>query len=206
MVVFSFDSTGSMCHVLDEVRTNITEMADRLLKDIPNIRIGIDLCTDGSALCAWVKGVGELDSDSIPKAYEYVLCEAQTFSWQGLNCAFVLMGDAPPHKDSFTDQGIFWGDELDKCVAMGIKVNGVQVRSSPECADFFHEISECSGGIYLVLDQFSLINSMFVAVCYKQLGNEKVDQYCKELEQQGQLDQGHMNMFGAYQSNAVHPS
>eukprot|EP00727_Mastigamoeba_balamuthi_P012279 m51a1_g7674 putative ubiquitin-conjugating enzyme (407) ;mRNA; f:511662-515947 len=127
----------------------------------------------------------------------YVLREAQTFSWQAPNRAFVLVGDAYPHKDSFTDQGIFWGDELEKCVAMGIKVYGVQVGSSPECDDFYHEISDRSGGIYLALDQFSLINSMFMAVCYKEMSNEKVDQYRKELEREGQLDQGHKNMFGS---------
>ncbi len=40
-VVFSFDTTGSMYPCLEEVRHKLKEIIERLLKDIPNIRIAL---------------------------------------------------------------------------------------------------------------------------------------------------------------------
>jgi hypothetical protein len=40
-IVFSFDTTGSMAACLALVRKKVSETVWRLMKDIPNIRIGI---------------------------------------------------------------------------------------------------------------------------------------------------------------------
>ena len=40
-IVFSFDTTGSMCSCLDEVRGRVQDMVQRLQSDIPGIRIAI---------------------------------------------------------------------------------------------------------------------------------------------------------------------
>ena len=40
-LVFSFDTTGSMSRVIQEVREKLKEMVRRLLADIPGIRIAI---------------------------------------------------------------------------------------------------------------------------------------------------------------------
>lgn len=40
-LVFSFDTTGSMYSCLGEVRKNLETMINRILTDIPNIRIAV---------------------------------------------------------------------------------------------------------------------------------------------------------------------
>ena len=58
-----------------------------------------------------------------------MLRRAQQLSWQRDSAkALVVIGDATPHPPSYTDQSVFWRDELEKLVRMGIKVYGVQVR------------------------------------------------------------------------------
>jgi hypothetical protein len=56
-VVFSFDTTGSMASCLTEVRKKVTETVARLMKDIPNMRIGIighgDYCDQVFTLFFW---------------------------------------------------------------------------------------------------------------------------------------------------------
>ena len=42
-LVFSFDTTGSMYSCLGEVRKNLETMINRILTDIPNIRIAVSL-------------------------------------------------------------------------------------------------------------------------------------------------------------------
>ena len=36
--------------------------------------------------------------------------------------AFVMIGDEPPHHSGFTDQNLFWKDEVDVLAGMGVKV------------------------------------------------------------------------------------
>eukprot|EP00727_Mastigamoeba_balamuthi_P002900 m51a1_g12607 putative von willebrand factor type a (565) ;mRNA; r:611-2970 len=219
-LVFAFDTTASMVTAIGEVRKKISEMSRRLLKEIPGIRIGLiafadydsesyvintlDLCQDTDKLCEWTQSVKGTRGWTVPEAYELVLHRARSMSWKAPNRALVLIGDSVPHRDTFTDQKTYWRDELDELVKMDVKVYGVVCRTGrgPGAAEedaFYQEVSDRSGGIFLELRQFELMNDMFMAVCFKEFSDDRVEAYRQEIcaAAGGQLDEGHERMFAS---------
>lgn len=57
------------------------------------------------------------------QCYEWVLRKAQMLDWSEDSAkALVVIGDCEPHPPSYTDQNIFWKDEVDVLKGMGVKV------------------------------------------------------------------------------------
>ena len=135
-IVFSFDTTGSMCKCIDEVRDRLQDMIRRLASDIPMLRIGViahgdycdaehfyvskqvDLTTDGQALCDFVRDVSGTGGGDFEECYELALRKARTeMSWSaGTQRSLVVIGDAIPHEvdyDLNTDN-IDWRQETDQ--------------------------------------------------------------------------------------------
>jgi hypothetical protein len=134
-IVFSFDTTGSMSAILDEVIGRLQEMIQRLQADIPSIRIAviahgdycdkemfyvtkhIDFSTDSAALCEFVKGVGCTGGGDTDECYELVLRMVRgEFTWTpGSQRALVMIGDAPPHEPDYplNEMGIDWRVETE---------------------------------------------------------------------------------------------
>ena len=128
-IVFSFDTTGSMSKILDEVKGRLQDMIQRLQADIPGIRIGIiahgdycdaevfylikklDLTNDIKELCEFVQNVEGTGGGDEDECYEYVLHVARTeISWLAqtitgredhVNRILVLIGDAGPHEPDY---------------------------------------------------------------------------------------------------------
>jgi hypothetical protein len=93
--------TGSMYSCLEQVKQKIKEICKRLIKDIPDIKIGIiahgdycdyssygvlkilDLCKDANKICNFVDQAGSSGGGDAPEAYELVLREANELSWTG---------------------------------------------------------------------------------------------------------------------------
>lgn len=205
-VVFSFDTTGSMYPCLEEVRTKLAEIATRLLKDIPNIRLAfiahgdycdqdqsyvikaLDFSTDVKALTSFVKEVGKTGGGDAPEAYELVLRDALSLSWDAQHSkALIVIGDEIPHPASYTDQGIFWKDYVRDLANAGIAVYGVQALSNAHATPFYSEIATSSGGFHLHLKDFALITEMFVAVCFRATSQEKFDEYQMMVESKGDV-------------------
>jgi len=199
-VVFSFDTTGSMAACIAEVRKKLTETAERLIKDIPKIRIGfiahgdycdygtyvlekIDLTNDIKALKAWIHRVGNTGGGDAPEAYEYALREARNFSWTPeASKAFVVIGDCDPHPPSYTTLKINWWDELDALIDLGVKVYGVRALDYEEACPFYEELSERSGAVSIRFKHFHLIVDMFLAICYRESSQEKLQKFQEEVE------------------------
>jgi hypothetical protein len=205
-VVFSFDTTGSMYSCLSQVRTKLKGTVERLMHDIPHIRIGViahgdycdqtssyvirhlDLTTDINDLVKFVRDVPKTGGGDTPECYEWVLRRAQQLSWQRDSAkALVVIGDATPHPPSFTDQRIYWRDELQELVQMGIKVYGVQAQNMTESVPFYEELADCSQGAYITFSHFQLITDMFLAVCYKESSDEQLQAYQIECETEGKM-------------------
>ena len=65
--------------------------------------------------------------DFAPQCYEWALRKAQQLDWSDSSAkAFVMIGDCEPHAPSYTDQNIFWMDEVDVLAGMGVKVSQKQ--------------------------------------------------------------------------------
>jgi hypothetical protein len=213
-VVFSFDTTGSMYPCLTQVRRKIRNTVTRLIDEIPGIRIGIiahgDYCDEGSsyviqmldlssdvkAICNFVENVGQTGGGDAPECYELVLREAQSLSWTpNSSRALVLIGDDVPHPPAYTHRKINWRTEVDKLADMGIPVYGVQALNRSHATPFYTELAHKSGGFHLSLDQFSYITDMFLAICYKQTSDAKLEAYEQEVVIQARMSRGLNKMF-----------
>lgn len=202
-IVFSFDTTGSMCSCLDEVRGRVQDMVQRLQSDIPGIRIAIfahgDYCDAGSTyvtkyedftdnvaqLCNFAKtveGTGGGDSD---ECYELVLHQARTeLSWTaGSQRALVMIGDCNPHEPNYPQnkQKLNWRNEADELSKFGVRIYSVQCKDYGDSKKFYQSIADRTGGRHLKLDQFQNIFDFIMAVCYREKGGEFLDNYEKEV-------------------------
>ncbi len=199
-VVFSFDTTGSMSACIREVRKSIKETINRLFLDIPGIRIGIvahgdycdekqtylmksvDITTDKEALINFVTNVGTTGGGDYPEAYEYVLHKVQGFSWNADTMrALVMIGDAYPHEEN--PYGLNWRNEVKELEKMGINIYSVQALcNGPGLSyTFYKQMATMTNGYHLFLDQFVYIVDMFMAICYRQQGEEQLVVYEQEV-------------------------
>jgi len=213
-VVFSFDTTGSMYPCLTQVRRKIKETVTRLMKEVPNMRIGIiahgDYCDKGStyvtkafdlsdntnAICSFVQNVEATGGGDLPECYELVLHEAQSLSWlPHTRKCLVLIGDDVPHGPADNPKKINWRTEIDKLSGMKIPVYGIQCLGRKHATKFYEELAHKSGGFHVTLDQFSYITDLVMAVCYQQSSPEQLKGYEQEVIKEGRMNRGLNKMF-----------
>jgi hypothetical protein len=213
-IIFSFDTTGSMASCLGEVRKKVSETVSRLMKDIPNIRIGIiahgDYCddTEGGSMRTisrldfiGAKGVNEIvnfvnvvhdtGGGDAPEAYELALREARTnFSWRkDASKALVVIGDEVPHPPSYTTEKINWFDETKKLADMGVKIYGIRALGNEYAIPFYEGISSRTGTVSIHFSNFKLIVDMFLAICYREASAEQLQKFTEEVKRDGKMTQ-----------------
>jgi len=203
-VVFSFDTTGSMYPCIREVRRNVEEIVKRLFDEVPGIRVGIivhgdycdvdssylmkmvDLTTDRNKIITFIKEVGNTSGGDYEEAYEYVLREAQKMSWKSDTMrSIVMIGDATPHEQSDCLYKIDWRVEAKELFNMGINIYSVQcldVGYHPQAYTFYKQLAAMTNGMHLKLNQFSYIRDLILALCFRQVSNEKVIEYEQEVK------------------------
>lgn len=218
-VVFTMDTTGSMYPCLAEVRRRVSETVKRLFDDIPGIRIGIiahgdyidrrtsyvthcmDLTNNKDALVDFVKGVGRTDGGDLPECYELALRRAREMHWRdGAKKAVVVVGDAEPHPVHYAlnTLAIDWKDEVRTMGLGGTTIYAVRCleRSYPQFTKFWELLGEMTpGGATIRLHQFPDIVELIHAICYKQAGNEYLEQYEQELISNMRLNRGIANFI-----------
>lgn len=203
-VVISFDTTGSMSSCINEVRKNVTEIVNRLFSEIEGIRIGIvahgdycdekttylmksvDLCeaANKNKIVSFIKETGNTGGGDYPEAYEYVLREVQKMSWSSESLrALVMIGDAYPHDVDSNPHKIDWKNEVKELKDMGINIYSVQALKSGSGLSytFYKQMAQMTNGYHLFLDQFSYIRDMLLAICFKQVGEERLMNYEQEM-------------------------
>lgn len=211
-VCISFDTTGSMYQCLTQVRRSVKSIVSRLFKDIEGLRISIiahgdycdaassyvikvkDFSSDENELIDFISNVGATFGGDAPECYELVLNEARkNLSWKsGTSKVIVLIGDDVPHGPNYPGNvnKIDWRNELGLILEAGINVYGVHampgVRKHSKA--FYEEIAHKTGGFYLTLDQFSNIPDLIMAICYKQNGDESLNNFAQELRAKGRMN------------------
>lgn len=209
-VVFSFDTTGSMSSCINEVKKNLTNLIKRLFTDIPNLRIGViahgdygdegkassylmkqvDLTDNKQKLIDFIQNVGSTHGYDFEEAYEYVLHKSQELTWESDKRILVMIGDATPHEKINNKYNLDWRVETKKLFDMNVNVYGVQCMHNAKSNNFYKSLAKISDGYYLELEVFSSIEDLIMTVCYKQVDDEEVLKYEKEMEDQGRMTKG----------------
>lgn len=220
-VVISLDTTGSMSACLNQARRQISSMAKTLFKEIPNLRMGVvfhgdyedappphgrgpyvirmlDLTDNVSELVRFVQDTPSTGGSWADECYELVLHEVRRFSWRaGVPKVLGLIGDQNPHPPNYhlNEKRIDWRNELDLLTEANIKVYGIQALGRREATKFYSEIAARTGGYHLYLDQFTDVEQVIMAVCYKQQGDERLKEFVDHVQKQGRISRATAQMY-----------
>lgn len=212
-IVFSFDTTGSMYSLLSTIQQRLRECVTRLMADIPNIQIGImahgdycdehlyvlrqhDLSPNVSDLVSFVNDTPGSGGQGNYACYEWVLRNANQLSWrEDAAKALVIIGDVVPHPTSYTNLGISWRDELEALCEKEVKVYGVQAQDFSPANSFYGYMARRSGGAHIKFQHFNLITDMFLAVCYRESGDDQLQAYVAEVENEGRMTEEMMDVM-----------
>ncbi len=130
-----------------------------------------------------------IDGEGMEECYEYVLHKVPSLNWSSESMrSLIIIGDAPPHSKEKTYNNLDWRVELGKVRDKGINIYSVHCLSwgnEPKVKEFFKTIAKETNGYHLYLDQFTMIPSMMMAICYKQMGSERLENYQNELKVSG---------------------
>ncbi len=130
-----------------------------------------------------------IEGEGMEECYEYVLHKVPSLNWSSESMrSLIMIGDAPPHSKEKTYQNLDWRVELGKVRDKGINIYSVHCLSwgdKPKVKEFFKTIAKETNGYHLYLDQFTMIPSMMMAICYKQMGSERLENYQNELKVSG---------------------
>ncbi|HZR42481.1 MAG TPA: vWA domain-containing protein [Ktedonobacteraceae bacterium] len=220
-VVISFDTTGSMSSVLAQVRHKIKQTVERLMGELPNIRIGIivhgdycdeqstyvtqhlDLTQDTVSITDFVEQTPSTGGGDAPECYELVLHEAQGLSWRpDAKRVLVMIGDDIAHAPKDNPQHLDWRTEVAALAARGISIYAVQALNNRYATAFYKEMAATSGGFHLSLGQFSEITAMLIAICYRQHTDIKLLTYEQELEREGRMSRSLKRAFTTMKGHA----
>lgn len=208
-ILISFDTTSSMFPCLSQVRNNVEQLVTKLFKEIPDVRIGIiahgdycdenvtylskmlDFSEDVNKICHFVKNVDRTFGGDAEEAYEWVLNQARTASWKsGTSKSLIMIGDDLPHSTSYkmNFKKLDWKNEAKLLSEAGIKIYSVQALGRSYANHFWKELANISSGYHLSLNQFSDIQNLIMAVGYKQVSDDQLLDYERELIINGQMN------------------
>lgn len=219
-ICISFDTTGSMYPCIGEVKRNVGELINRLFLEIPNIRLSliahgdyederetylmrqVDFTKEKKKLVKFIKEKATATCGfDHEESYEYVLHKAKDLSWDSDETRILIMiGDAPPHPKDKSKMKLDWRKECKELYSdYGVNCIAVQCldRQYAPSTTFYSQLAKLTKGYYLRLDQFSYVREMILAVCFKQVGNARVEQYEQEVRDRmgGGLTTGMRKIF-----------
>ncbi|XP_013405111.1 uncharacterized protein LOC106169974 [Lingula anatina] len=204
-IVFSFDTTGSMSSCIMQVRQSVQDMIQRLMSDIPNLKISVfahgDYCDEGAygyvtkyidftndvgKLCHFVNDVEGTGGGDFEECYELVLHQVrEELSWSpGSQRSLVMIGDATPHQPNYhlNKKRLDWKVETDRLFnELGVNIYAVQCLNNSESDKFYSTLAEKTHGRHLKLDEFSNVFDFIMAICYREHGAEFLEAYEQEV-------------------------
>lgn len=213
-LVLHGDTTGSMAPCRSEVLKKFEVGFTRLFKEIPHLRVALgfngDYCDKGRryvtrwhnfsrdlyALTQFIRTTGPTDGGDLAECYERVLYEGLSLSWDknpNTKKIFVLAADDVPHPVNDPHnriynggKGLDWREQAAQYAKRGIMICAVQCLSKSYATSFYRELAG-TYGYHLILDQFSDLMDLIIAVCYQQLSRESLMGWEQELSDRGQM-------------------
>lgn len=201
-IVFCFDTTGSMRGVIAAVKLRVTELIERLLADIPAIRIGIlahgdygdepyllqqlDFTTDGDQLRQFISNVRNTKGFDGAECYELALHQVRTsFSWNpDTRKRLVIIGDNQPHdlNSARNKRKIDWRKETQLLQEeLHMVIYSVQAYPCDTYQWFWKSLADMTGGKHLQLSDFASIFDFLMAICYLEHGVEYFEAFEQEV-------------------------
>lgn len=188
-LAISMDTTGSMSPCIADVRQKLKDLAGDMVKDIPDLKIGIishgdycdredcikilDFTSDLEEIMDFLHNSPNTSGGDADECYELALNKAQTLSWPESGGSMVMIGDCDPHPvgyqfENFVNQ-LDWQQELKALLAKNVKVFPIQCMNSP--STFWGAIAEISNTTLLRMTNLSDTAFNLGAVAYASTGD-----------------------------------
>jgi hypothetical protein len=149
------------------------------------------LTTDKEKICKFIRTVEATGGGDAPECYELVLHEARQLDWTAAKSkVLVLIGDDVPHPPHSNPKKLDWRNEIELLLEMGVNVYGVQALNRSHSTSFYREIAKTTGGFHLTLDQFSTVRDLIMAICYKQVSPDALQNWEEAVKSAGRMNRG----------------
>lgn len=193
-VVLSFDTTGSMRPVIEQVRQKLRDLVEMMTADIPDLKIGLiahgdycdgekciaslDLTNDLEKIMSFINDAPNTSGGDAPECYEFALQTAKNFSWPAEGGSIVLIGDDEPHQNN--PNNIDWRVECNELLAKNVKIFPMQclyLAHRPNVNGFWEEVGKISGTPLIKLESFSDSSNTIEALAYASAGSASYKAY-----------------------------
>ena len=208
-MVIAFDTTGSMNSYIGQVKDHVSSLVPQLLKDNPNMRIGIvafgDYCDMNSAtvfgkayqvlhptynkedIIFFVKNAkGTCGGDS-DEFYELVIKKiTEETPWREDATKTVLfIADANPHRVGYSygnivqNAQIDWKEEARKASEKGIQFDTISIHGSSY--KWYEELSHITDGVYSAFKSAGNTSNYIKTVAYARGGKATRKLFCATM-------------------------
>lgn len=208
-MVIAFDTTGSMSSYIDQVKNHVNSLVPQLLKDNPNMRIGIvafgDYCDMKSAtvfgdayqvlyptnneedIISFVKNAKNTDGGDSDEFYELVIKKIiKETPWREDATKTVLfIADAEPHKVGYSYRKIVknaqidWREEARKASEKGIQFDTISIHGSRY--GWYEELSHITDGVYTEFKSSQKTSDYIKTVAYARGGEATKALFCATM-------------------------
>lgn len=209
-MVIAFDTTGSMNSYIGQVKDHVSGLVPQLLKDNPNMRIGIvafgDYCDMKSAtvfgtayqvlhptnnekdIISFVKNAkGTCGGDS-NEFYELVIKKiTEETPWREDATKTVLfIADANPHKVGYSygnivqNAQIDWKEEARKASEKGIQFDTISIHGGSY--KWYEELSHITDGVYSAFKSAGNTSNYIKTVAYARGGEATRNLFCATMD------------------------
>ena len=209
-MVIAFDTTGSMVSYIGQVKNHVSDLVPQLLKDNPNMRIGIvafgDYCDMKSAtvfgdayqvlhptdneedIISFVKKAKETCGGDRDEFYELVIKKiTEETPWREDATKTVLfIADASPHKVGYSygnivqNAQIDWREEAKKASEKGIQFDTISIHGSR--FGWYEELAYITDGIYTEFRSSKKTSDYIKTVAYARGGEATKELFCATMD------------------------
>lgn len=209
-MVIAFDTTGSMNSYIGQVKDHVSGLVPQLLKDNPNMRIGIvafgDYCDMKSAtvfgnayqvlyptdneedIISFVKNAKGTSGGDGDEFYELVIKKiTEETPWREDATKTVLfIADANPHKVGYSygnivqNAQIDWKEEARKASEKGIQFDTISIHGSSY--GWYEELAHITDGIYTEFRSSQKTSDYIKTVAYARGGEATKALFCATMD------------------------
>ena len=208
-MVIAFDTTGSMSRYIGQVKGHVSGLVPQLLKDNPNMRIGIvafgDYCDMKSAtvfgdayqvlhptdneedIISFVKNAKDTGGGDGDEFYELVIKKiTEETPWREDATKTVLfIADANPHRVGYSygnivqNAQIDWKEEARKASEKGIQFDTISIHGSSY--GWYEELAHITDGIYTEFRSSQKTSDYIKTVAYARGGEATKALFCATM-------------------------
>lgn len=209
-MVIAFDTTGSMNSYIGQVKNHVSGLVPQLLKDNPNMRIGIvafgDYCDMVSAtefgrayqvlyptsneqdIISFVKNAQSTGGGDADEFYELVIKKiTEETPWrEDATKSVLFIADCNPHKIGYSygnivqNARIDWREEAQKASEKGIQFDTMSIHGKQY--DWYEELAHITDGVYTDFKSSNKTSDYIKTVAYARGGEATRTLFCATMD------------------------